>query len=562
MRTNGSGIDTLVVDNQEIHDAKGKAQALSNQYYSVFTDEDVDNIPSMSGIPYPTITEIDINVKGVGKLLQNINVKKASGPDGIPSQILRDLSEELSPVIAQIFSQSLTSGELPKDWLAANITAIFKKGKKSKPANYRPVSLISVTCKLLEHIVFKHIMDHLEEYNILSSFQHGFRSNHSCESQLLITLEDLARNIDHGLQTDVLILDFQKAFDTVPHQRLIRKLDHYGIRDNILKWISNWLTSRTQRVVVDGEISKPVHVKSGVPQGTVLGPLMFLIYINNIADQTDEATHIRLFADDCLLYRVIRSSDDTEQLQRDFDSLTDWSSKWQMSFNSSKCKLLSVTTKRNPIKHTYKMADVSLETVKHHPYLGVEIAHNLKWTKHINNVTAKANNALWFIRRNLWRCPASVKQQMFFALVRPILDYASVVWDPHTISDIQQLEAIQRRAARFVTNNYKRTEGSATNILQKLDWPSLQQRRKEHRLTTMFKIHLQDIAVPIPDYIHRQPLSHNRKYHPAKFRVMKPTTNVYKYSFFPRTIIDWNDLPAPILDSHKLSTFKTSLWNS
>ena len=132
----------------------------------------------------------------------------------------------------------------------------------------------------------------------------------------------------------------------------------------------------------------------------------------------------------------------------------------------------------------------------------------------------------------------------------------------YTISDIQQLEAIQRRAARFVTNNYKRTEGSATNILQKLDWPSLQQRRKEHRLTTMFKIHLQDIAVPIPDYIHRQPLSHNRKYHPAKFRVMKPTTNVYKYSFFPRTIIDWNDLPAPILDSHKLSTFKTSFRNS
>jgi hypothetical protein len=190
-------------------------------------------------------------------------------------------------------------------------------------------------------------MDHLEEYNILSSFQHGFRSNHSCESQLLITLEDLAQNIDHGLQTDVLILDFQKAFDTVPHQRLLRKLDHYGIRGNILNWISNWLTSRTQRVVVDGETSKPVHVKSGVPQGTVLGPLMFLIYINNIADETDKATHIRLFADDCLLYRVIRSSDDTYQLQKDLDSLTDWSSKWQMSFNSSKCKLLSVTTKRN-----------------------------------------------------------------------------------------------------------------------------------------------------------------------------------------------------------------------
>ena len=323
-----------------------------------------------------------------------------------------------------------------------------------------------------------------------------------------------------------------------------------------MKWISNWLTSRTQRVVVDGETSKPVHVKSGVPQGTVLGPLMFLIYINNIADETDKATHIRLFADDCLLYRVIRSSDDTDQLQKDLDSLTDWSSKWQMSFNSSKCKLLSVTTKRKPIIHTYKMADDLLESVKHHPYLGVELSHNLKWTNHIHNITAKANNALWFIRRNLWRCPASVKQQMFFALVRPILDYASVVWDPHTTSDIQQLEAVQRRAARFVSNNYKRTEGSVTTILQKLDWPSLQQRRKEQRLTIMFKIHRQDIAVPLPDYIQRQPLSNNRRYHPAKFRVMKSATNTYKYSFFPRTILDWNDLPAHILDTNTLGTFR------
>ena len=322
LKTNGSGVNTLFVNDCEIQDAKGKAEALSNQYCSVFTDEDLTDIPSMSGIAYPTISDINIDVEGVDNLLKNINVKKASGPDGVSSQILRDLSEELSPVIVKIFSQSLNSGELPDDWLTANITAIFKKGKKCDPANYRPVSLTSVTCKLMEHILFRHIMDHLEKYNILSSFQHGFRSNHSCESQLLITVEDLARNLDRGLQTDVLILDFQKAFDTVPHQRLIRKLDFYGIRGTILTWITKWLSARTQQVVVDGEASEPVHVRSGVPQGTVLGPLMFLIYINNIADNMDGATNIRLFADDCLLYRIIRSSDDTDSLQNDLNSLT------------------------------------------------------------------------------------------------------------------------------------------------------------------------------------------------------------------------------------------------
>ena len=278
---------------------------------------------------------------------------------------------------------------------------------------------------------------------------------------------------------------------------------------------------------------------------------MFLIYINNIGENIDSSTSIRLFADDCLLYRIIRSSTDTDSLQNDLNSLTDWSSTWQMSFNTSKCKLLRITTKRNPITHTYKMANDMLETVKHHPYLGVELSHNLKWTKHIDNITAKANQALWFIRRNLWRCPTTVKQQMFYALVRPILDYASVVWDPHTTSDIQRLEMIQRKAARFVTNNYKRTEGTVTDILSKLEWPSLQQRRKDSRLITMYKIHHQDIAITIPDYVQRQTLSHTRQSHPARFRVMGPTTNVYKFSFFPRTILDWNELPTSLLESSK-----------
>ena len=402
-------------------------------------------------------------------------------------------------------------------------------------------------------------MVHLGKYNILSSLQHGFLSNHSCESQLLITVEDLARNLDRRLHTDVLILDFQKAFDTVPHQRLIRKLDFYGIRGTIMTWITKWLSGRTQQVVVNGEASEPVHVRSGVPQGTVLGSLMFLIYINNIADNMDSATNIRLFADDCLQYRIITSSDDTDSLQNDLNSLTDWSSNWQMSFNTSKCKLLRITTKRNPITHSYRMADDLLETVKHHPYLGVELSHNLKWTNHIDNITAKANQALWFIRRNLQRCPTSVKRQMYFALVRPILDYASVVWDPHTTSDIQRLEMIQTKAARFVINNYKRTEGTVTDILSKLEWPSLQQRKKESRLVVMYKIHHQDIAVPIPEYIQRQTVSRTRQHHPAKFRVMRPSTNVYKFSFFPRTILDWNELPPSLLESSKLSLFKSGL---
>ena len=363
--------------------------------------------------------------------MQSINPKKASGPDGVPSYLLKVLSQELAPIVSHIFQQSLNTGEVPDDWLTANITAIFKKGDKGIPVNYRPVSLTSVTCKLFEHILFRHIMSHLEQFNVLSTFQHGFRSQHSCESQLIITIEDLARNIDNKIQTDVLILDFQKAFDTVPHQRLLQKLDFYGIRGPILRWIQTWLTSRTQKVVVDGECSCSAPVRSGVPQGTVLGPLMFLIYINDIANNLDTCTKIRLFADDCLLYRSIISDSDTTTLQKDLNSLFEWSSKWQMSFNTRKCNTLRVTTKEIPIVHTYSMGTDELETVSHHPYLGVELSSNLKWTHHINMIAARPNKALWFIRRNLWRCPKSVKQQMYFALVRPHPEFACAVWDPY-----------------------------------------------------------------------------------------------------------------------------------
>ena len=445
--------------------------------------------------------------------------------DHVCSELPRSfhLGHELAPIICHIFSQSLTTGDLPEDWLTANIIAIYKKGEKCKPANYRPVSLTSVTCKLMEHIIFRHIMCHLEKHSILSNFQHGFRSGHSCESQLIITIEDLAHNLDNHWQTDVQILDFQKAFDVVPHRRLLQKLNFYGIRGPLLQWVEKWLTSRTQRVVVDGEISDAAQVKSGVPQGTVLGPLMFLIYINDIADHIDSFTRIRLFADDCLLYRVIQSPQDTEILQKDLTSLCNWAEKWQMKFNTAKCKTVRITTKKHPLIKSYNMCNDQLEQVPHHPYLGVEISHNLKWTFHLNNIIAKANKALWFVRRNLWRCPQKVKEQLYFALVRPHLEFACAVWDPHTTTDVQRLEMIQHRAARFVTKNYSRAKGSMTEILKNLQWPTLEQRRKQSRLTTMFKIQNETIAIPIPipDYINRQSMKITRQYHPAKFRVHK-----------------------------------------
>ena len=188
--------------------------------------------------------DIQFTVLGIEKLLRNLNPSKASGPDLVPARILKLASQEITPILCTIYQQSFNTGEVPQDWQKANVTAFFKKGDKTNPANYRPVSLTCIACKSMEHIVFSQIMNHLDNHKILAEFQHGFRSGHSCETQLLNTVEDLSRRIDGRQTTDLLIPDFSKAFDTVPHLKLLHKLQRYGVTGRTNEWIKSWLCQR------------------------------------------------------------------------------------------------------------------------------------------------------------------------------------------------------------------------------------------------------------------------------------------------------------------------------
>ena len=203
--------------------------------------------------------------------MQKINISKAAGPDLIPGTMLNILAPELAPIVHAIFTQSLDTGELPRDWSLANVAPIFKKGNRGLAENYRPVSLTCSTCKPFEHIVFRHILDHVEDHKILTNLQHGFRSGRSCETQLMTTTHDLLSSFNSKSQIDVAILDFSKAFDTVLHASLLGKLEHYGIDSKILLWITNCLNNRKERVLVDDSFAN----FASVPKGTVLGPLLF-----------------------------------------------------------------------------------------------------------------------------------------------------------------------------------------------------------------------------------------------------------------------------------------------
>ena len=423
-----------------------------------------------------------------------LGAKKAAGPDNLSARVLKEYAEELAPALTCIFQRSIDCGILPEDWRQANISPIFKKGDRTKASNYRPVSLTSICCKTLEHIIHANIMDHLDLHHILCEEQHGFRSKHSCESQLIQTVHDLSEALDNKQETDVIIMDFSKAFDKVAHRRLLSKLAHYGIRGNVHGWITSFLTERKQRVVISGESSRWVDVESGVPQGTVLGPLLFLLFINDLPNNIRST--VRLFADDCVLYNVIKTPADAEQLQQDLDLLRRWETSWQMEFNAAKCFVMKVTHAKNPQPYKYHLGDSTLEETSSHTYLGVEIKNDLKWNLHVNKIRSAANRNLGFLRRNISSCSRTTKARAFNSLVRPHLEYSCTVWDPYTQEQITQLDKVQRRGARFVFNDYDYTS-SPTEMISKLKWESLQVRRKERRLLVLHQALHGHLSIPV-----------------------------------------------------------------
>ena len=555
-----AGVSPLKTDDGLQTKSKDKAEALNNQFKSSFSPIDPSPQPNKGPSPYEEMKEFAISEKGVLKLLNELNPNKASGPDGLHGKVLKLTATEIAPILTSIFQQSLDSGQLPDDWKTANIAPIFKKGDRSNPANYRPVSLTSIVCKMMEHIIASNIMEHLNNKNILIDQQHGFRARRSCESQLLQTVHDLALGLDQKIQYDVGILDFSKAFDKVSHNKLLGKLQYYGINGKTHSWLENFLTNRKQKVVIDGETSEVIDVTSGVPQGTVLGPILFNIYINDIAENI--TSQVRLFADDCLLYYPIKTEEDCKILQEDINTLATWADTWQMEFNPSKCFIMNITlAKKNIIQNSYQMYNHTLEVVNSTPYLGVTIANNLKWNDHINKITAKANRVLNFIRRNLKNCPQPIKEKAYQTYVRPIVEYSSTVWDPHTKENKEKIEKVQRRAARFVTNNYHQTS-SVTEMINSLQWETLENRRTQANLIMYYRVSHRIIAIPYTYLPPSMPKTYSSRHHNKyAFQIPQCRINSFKFSFFPRTTPIWNALPNTVVSAITLENFKQELSN-
>ena len=360
--------------------------------------------------------------------------------------------------------------------------------------------------------------------------------------------------MDDREQVDVILLDFSKAFDRVPHMRLLHKLKYYGVTNNTHGWISDFLGGRSQRVLLEGVSSELLPVTSGVPQGSVLGPLLFLAFINDLPDVVSPRSTVRLFADDCVLYRKVKSKEDTAELQRDLDGLQQWEADWLMEFHPRKCQVLHVTNKKNVIKADYNIHGHVLEETDTAKYLGVNIHHKLSWNHHIQMVVSKANSTYAFLRRNISMCPRETKVLCYNTLLRPVMEYASIIWDPHTNVNIDKLEMVQRRYARFVFHDYRRTS-SVTAMLNQLNWATLHERRARAKVDMVFRMVNGLVDLPATLLIPAPAM----RGHSKKYLVPFARVGIYQHSFVPDSIRLWNALPQRLVDIPSLGCFRNSL---
>jgi hypothetical protein len=528
-----------------------KAELFNNYFASVFTLEDIDTTPSIHSAVQESISSVEITPKIVLKYLNKINISKAAGPDDLHPKILYELRENIKVPLSIIFNLSLSEGRLPISWKQAIVKPIFKKGKKDIPSNYRPVSLTAICCKILERIIRDKLVEHLETNNLLSLDQHGFRTGCSCTTQLLEVMETWSKYIDEGLAFDVIYLDFAKAFDKVPHVRLCKKVESFGILGQLLAWITNFLQDRSQSVVINTSKSNPKTVSSGIPQGSVLGPLLFIIFINDLPSQIDST--IKIFADDTKIFRAICNSNDSATLQDDLNKLINWSQNWLLPFNTKKC--IAIHYGHNNPNNNYSLNNDTLNIVDTEKDLGVTFDNQLKFSPHIRNIVAKANSRVGLIRRNFSTLSPQIFLPLYKTLCRPLLEYASCIWNPTSVSDINEIEKVQRRATKFVVGNF---DLPYSDRLKRLNLDSLKFRRRRYDIIQVFRIVNGFDNLKVDDFFdfHDGP---NTRGHPLKLKKPRARGNSRLHSFSHRIINDWNNLSNTTVSKTSINAFKTAL---
>ena len=500
------------------------AARLAEHFSQVFNSHTY-NDPDFTCRPNNEMPQIRVSSNGVKKYLMSLDPRKSTGPDEISPAVLKNFSERVPSFVEPItcmFQKSIEKAELPAIWKKAVVSPIYKGGPRDEVNNYRPVSITSILCKCLEHIICSNIWNHIENNELLSDRQHGFRKGYSTTTQLLHVVHHATEALDKKDDYQIISFDFAKAFDRVPHNLLLLKLRGYKFNSLICDWIENWLKNRVSVVAANGQRSEEFTVLSGVPQGSVLGPVLFLLYIEDMPSSV-KYSDCRLYADDTLLCAKNVSPAD---LQEDVTSLVVWSAKWGMSFNPTKCIHMQLG-KESAVNSTH-INNVPIPSSDHLKYLGVTISSDMKWNTHIANVTKKANRQLGMLKRHLSDAPAKTKLVAFNSIVRTTLEYASQVWSPHAVGLIKQIDNVHRKAIRWIYRLPRIC--SITDCMSEHNISSLSDRRSDLDTKFLRRIEFGDYNIVLNQYI-----AYNSTYNTRNRTVdVHHRLNCSKFSFYNR----------------------------
>ena len=487
-----SKIGPLKKENKIISEPKEIAECLQEQFCSVFSspkeDERIENIDEFfcCDESAPGINDVQFTEEDIEKVISEIKSNSACGDDGFSALLLKNCKKELSVPLYILWRHSLDTSEVPSFLKRSKICPIHKGSLKCVPKNYRPVALTSHLIKLFEKILRNEIVKYLEKSNLMNNNQHGFRKFRSCLSQLLDHYDLLIEILQSNKNADVVYLDFSKAFDVVDHHILLRKLKGLGISGLLGKWIYQFLTNRTQYVTVEGQSSSEAPVLSGVPQGSVLGPVLFLIMISDI-DVNIVDSIIKTFADDTKVTQQICSMEDGNLLQESLEKIYEWARKNNMQFNSTKFNLLRYGT-NSELKQNISYKNPNNEVIEESDNvkdLGVQMSANLTFTEHISKVSKTCKRLVYWILRTFKTRNKKPLITLYNSLVLPRLDYCSQLFSPHKQLEWKLMESVQR------TLTSKISELSDQNYwqrLKQLKMYSIHRRHERYQIIYIYKI--------------------------------------------------------------------------
>ena len=545
---------------------KDIADTLNEQYHNAFTKENTTNLPNipMKNLITPELQAFEVTEEEVVKELKALQPNKSPGIDYMYPRVLKEMAEVLGKPVTLLFKKSLNDEELPAHWLQALITPIFKKGSKILPENYRPVSLTCILCKILEKLAVKAIIKHIKENQLGSQRQHGFTKGKSTTTNLLEILNIWSEALMHGIPVDVLYLDYQKAFDSVPHLRLIRQVNSFGITGKALNWLKAFLSNRKQKVRVNGAESEWAPVLSGIPQGSILGPILFSLFVNDLPNEIQSL--ISLFADDTKIHIPLTTDDAANQLQEDLWKLEIWAERMQMRFHPLKCKVMHLG--KNNKKQDYYMHTTGgdlhkLEETEVEKDLGVYTDNKLKFTDHCQMKINTAMKTLRYIKHTFKYLDENLFLLLYKALVRPHLEYCSCIWNPFLKYNIDAVERVQRRATKMVPNL---RELSYTDRLEKLNLETLDYRRRRADLLEAYRIingiHEVDQTCSCSRCPQKQmftpALQTSTRGHSKKLQIQE-ATGIRKHSFSARVSKPWNSLSQKAISATSVNAFKNHL---